>query len=163
MKISNYLVFYAFMYRDRSILNKLSQYNNVFKKTDVYDFIFSDYYNREFGSPLYKELWVMNKYTNGFNDYELKIKSIEVEQHFLKNGKRQINIDPGLVSLSHIILFSTKFVSHRIPLNQGIYAEIELIYENGSYRPLKWTYPDFRTPFIIDFFNKLRKEMKCLR
>jgi hypothetical protein len=43
------------------------------------------------------------------------------------------------------VLATTKDGSHRIPLRDGIYAEVTLVFERGDFRPLPWTYPDYRT------------------
>jgi hypothetical protein len=56
------------------------------------------------------------------------------------------------------VLLTTKNYTHRIYLKHGIYAEVTLYYKDGSFRPWDWTYPDYRTPGYIDFFNRARRE-----
>jgi hypothetical protein len=60
-------------------------------------------------------------------------------------GLRPVNLDPGLLSLARYVLASTKPSAHRVPLSCGIYAELELLYEHGRFRPVEWTYPDYRS------------------
>jgi hypothetical protein len=67
-----------------------------------------------------------------------------------------LNIDPGYLSLEHVILATTKGYTHRPYLRDGIYADLTLIYQKGSYRALEWTYPDYGQPNIIALFNHLR-------
>ena len=71
-----------------------------------------------------------------------------------------MNLDPGLLSLPRFVLATTKESAHRIPLEEGIYAEITLLYEKGSFRPLAWTYPDFRSEGYIVLLNEIRLRYK---
>ena len=41
-------------------------------------------------------------------------------------------------------------------LGNGIHGQTMLVYSNGSYRPLDWTYPDYREASTIAFFNEAR-------
>lgn len=44
--------------------------------------------------------------------------------------KRKVNLDPGYLEPSKLVLASTKNFSHRIYLNQGIYGEVTLLFAN---------------------------------
>jgi hypothetical protein len=72
-----------------------------------------------------------------------------------------VNIDPGLLSLSRFILASSKDGSHRVPLCEGVFAEITLVYERGGYRALPWTYPDYRSSEYLDILAEIRKLYKA--
>ena len=48
--------------------------------------------------------------------------------------KRPVNIDPGYINESRLILASTKDFSHRIYLRDGIYAEVTLNYRKRQIR-----------------------------
>ncbi|MGA1864165.1 MAG: DUF4416 family protein [bacterium] len=72
---------------------------------------------------------------------------------------RKVNIDPGILSLSNVILATTKNRAHRIYLSHGIYAEVTLIYsKTKGWQPLDWTYPDYRIPCTIEFFRAIREK-----
>jgi hypothetical protein len=47
---------------------------------------------------------------------------------------------------------------HRVYLSKGIYADLTLIFQKGSFRPIKWTYPDYADPKIIEFFDGVREQ-----
>ena len=79
------------------------------------------------------------------------------EKKFSKNSLRRINIDPGYLYASKVILASTKDYSHRIYLSGGIFAEDALYYEDKSFQSWPWTYPDYKTKGYIEFFNNLRR------
>jgi hypothetical protein len=37
-----------------------------------------------------------------------------------------------------------------------MYAEVTLIFDKGEWRPLPYTYPDYRQPQYFDFFAQVR-------
>ncbi|MEO0127010.1 MAG: DUF4416 family protein [candidate division WOR-3 bacterium] len=133
----------------------------VIKKSEVIPFIHTTYYNKEMGENLLRQWVLFEKLIYPDLLVDLKHKSNEIENKFLSgNGGRMINIDPGLISLSNIILASTKNYSHRIYLGKGIYAEVTLIYKDHQFRPLEWTYPDYREEKALKFFDECRMVLK---
>ncbi|MDY7035886.1 MAG: DUF4416 family protein, partial [Thermodesulfobacteriota bacterium] len=90
----------------------------------------------------------------------IKLKTNELENSYLEDEKRRINIDPGYISLERMVLATGKNYTHRIYLARGIYADLSLIFHRGSFRPLKWTYMDYADPEIIAYFNDVRKRYK---
>ena len=71
--------------------------------------------------------------------------------------KRPINIDPGYMNESRLILASTKDFSHRIYLRDGIYAEVTLNYRRGRYESFPWTFPDYKSSDYQNFFLTVRE------
>ena len=67
-----------------------------------------------------------------------------------------MNIDPGYLTLSKVVLLTTKDYTHRIYLAGGIYAEVTLRYKSGTFNPWDWTYPDYKTPEYVNIFNHIR-------
>ena len=57
-----------------------------------------------------------------------------------------------------LCIATTKARAHRIYLADGIFADLHLHYQGESFRPLAWTYPDYRTPVALAFFNQARRE-----
>jgi len=89
----------------------------------------------------------------------IKLFTNKLEEKFLWPGssRRKINIDPGYLTLSKLILATTKDFSHRIYLGSGIYAEVTLRYlKNKGFQPWEWTYPDYRSKEYLEIFNQLR-------
>ena len=80
----------------------------------------------------------------------IKRETNDIEDRFREQGLRKVNLDPGLLSLPRFVLATTKDNAHRIPLEGGIYAEITLLFGKGTFRPLPWTYPDFRSENYIE-------------
>ncbi len=92
----------------------------------------------------------------------VKVASNGIEAAASSDGKRRVNVDPGYIALEHLVLGTTKGFAHRIYIGGGIFADLTLIYENGSYRPLKWTYPDYGGDRLVGLFNGWREDYKGL-
>ena len=134
-----------------------AKFGPVDMSSSIMDFSHTDYYEEEFGSGL-KRLFLTFKKTLPVNNiFEVKLVTCRLENRFFANNKRQVNIDPGYLSLSKLVLFSTKDYSHRIHLGKGIFAEVTLRFEKHSFMPWPWTYPDYATKEYIDFFNAVRQ------
>jgi hypothetical protein len=73
---------------------------------------------------------------------------------------RVVNIDPGYLTLSKVVLATTKDYSHRLYLRDGIYAEVTLHYESGVWRPWPWTYRDYASGQYSEFFERVRESLK---
>jgi hypothetical protein len=131
-----------------------SKISRVFFTSNIYNFDYSTYYKNEFGDNLKKILLVGERLEiETLNS--LKILSNKIETQYKIDDKRTINIDPGFMTLSKIVLYTTKKYAASIPINEEINAIIELVFENSSYQPLNWTYPDYSK--LIPFFNSVRK------
>lgn len=88
---------------------------------------------------------------------EHKVWADQIEKKFVEGQSlRPLNLDLGLLTLENMILATGKSFAHRIYLGRGVYADLNLQYENKSMRPLPWTYPDYAHPEFIQFFNWLR-------
>ena len=69
---------------------------------------------------------------------------------------RPINIDPGYVSMTKLVLASTKNREHRIYLRDGIYAEVTLAFRDQDWQPMPWTYADYQRRDVRDFLKLAR-------
>jgi hypothetical protein len=72
---------------------------------------------------------------------------------------RPVNLDPGIIEPSKLVLATTKNYSHRIYIGHKMFAEVTLIYEKGAWRHFDYTYPDYRQPGYHDFFTKVRNRL----
>ena len=126
-------------------------------ETKFLAFDHTDYYASESGVNLKRLFLSFKKLINPAQLPRIKVFTNKLETRFSKGGKRGINIDPGYVDLAKLVLASTKDFSHRIYLGCGIFAEITLQFRDKSFRPLGWTYPDYKSKDYIDIFNNLRK------
>jgi hypothetical protein len=124
------------------------------------DFVWSDYYKEEMGEGL-KRVFVVYKNLVQ-RDHIVKVKRFtdEIEKSYMLQNKRTVNIDPGLICAENIILATNKPFFHRIYLGDGVYAEVTLFFKNNTYNPIEsWTYPEYRSTPVLDFFNSARSLM----
>jgi len=126
--------------------------------SDVLPFHFTDYYAKEMGNDLFRRFITFASLISRALLPEIKQRTNRLEEKYsTPGGHRKINIDPGYLCLEHVILATTKGYTHRPYLQEGIYADLTLIYRNKSYQPLEWTYPDYRQAEVIRLFNQFRK------
>jgi hypothetical protein len=73
------------------------------------------------------------------------------------DSKRLVNIDPGYLSMTKLVLASTKNREHRIYLRDGIYAEVTLAFRDQVWTSMPWTYADYQRPDVLEFLKLARK------
>ncbi|MDD5421912.1 MAG: DUF4416 family protein [Candidatus Omnitrophota bacterium] len=151
--------------KDVSIFHKVEKrlgrtYGRIDFESGILDFTHTEYYKDEMGEGLKRKFVSFEKPVGLKNIWDAKIETNKLEKRFLVDGNRTVNIDPGYLTLSKLILFSTKDYSHRIYLNRGIFAEITLFYKDRRYNPWPWTYPDYRSKPYIDIFGSIRELYK---
>ena len=69
---------------------------------------------------------------------------------------RPMNLDPGYIAPSRLVLASMKDFSHRIYLGRGVYGEVTLMYRKGLWEALPWTFPDFASGRYDGFLSEAR-------
>ncbi len=124
-------------------------------------FSFSSYYDAEMGPGLQRSLFSIENLVDPSQLASLKETANRMEAATANSEagsfRRTVNLDPGLLSLSRVILATTKASAHRIPLRDGLHAEITLLYRRGGYSALEWTYPDFRSDSFLEWLAELRR------
>jgi hypothetical protein len=130
------------------------------EKNPVAPFLHTNYYEKEMGKNLMRTFILFGVPIDRESLPDIKVITNEIEQSFTSDGKRTVNIDPGYVALEHVILATTKGYAHRVHLKNGIYADLTLMYRNGTYRPLEWTYPDYAEADTISLFLRWREHYK---
>lgn len=133
------------------------KFGDVDFRSPVLAFNHTDYYEKEFGKNLKRKFLSFNKLVEPETLAKIKLYTNRIEDKFRRQEKRQINIDPGYLTDSKLILATTKNFRHRIYLEKGIYAEVTLYYAAGNFHPWEWTYPDYKTKEYIDIFNQIRR------
>jgi hypothetical protein len=123
-------------------------------------FFHSDYYEKEMGTDLSRQFLLFRPLASRGQLPEVKLRTNEIEARHTREGKRMVNIDPGYIALEHVVLATTKGYAHRLYLGEGIFGDLTLMFEKGSYRGLPWTYPDYRSEEIIFLYNGWRQRYK---
>jgi hypothetical protein len=125
--------------------------------SEVRPFDYTGYYEKEMGRPLFRRWGTFNKLAPQDRLAEIKWQAIEIEKQWLADGRRQLNLDPGLLTAERLVLATGKNYSHRLYLGQGIFGDLTLIFFKGSFHSLPWTYPDYKDEPSIWMFNKIRE------
>jgi hypothetical protein len=119
-------------------------------------FDFTDYYEEEFGKPLKRKLICFDKPVDPEKIADVKLTTNKIEDVFREGGKRTVNIDPGYVTEAKLVLLTTKDYNHRVYLGKRIFAESTLYFQDGTFKPWPWTYPDYGSEALIAYFNEVR-------
>jgi hypothetical protein len=123
----------------------------------VLPFEFTDYYESEMGDGLVRK-WVAFTGLRERGYLPLaKHLAIQVERDLAQGEQRTVNIDPGYVDDAQVVLATAKNFSHRIYIGMGYYAEVTLIYRDKDFRPVEWTYPDYKSAAGLEFFRRARE------
>jgi hypothetical protein len=129
-------------------------------RSRVFPFATTDYYEKEMGPNLKR----------GFLSFERLIppdslSAVKLQTNILEGEVRAaaaadyrvVNLDPGILTSSALIMATTKNFAHRVPLSGGIYAHLEFLFTKTGVKTLDWTYPDFRGQGYQEFFLDVRK------
>ncbi|MEW6352560.1 MAG: DUF4416 family protein [Thermodesulfobacteriota bacterium] len=125
------------------------------------EFGFTTYYEKEMGPGIRRWLWIFEQLVDRERLFHIKCLTNRLEQLYTIEGRRQFNLDPGLLSLENLVLATGKNRANRIYLRDGIFADLTLMYVAGRYRPLEWTYPDYADARLLEILNRLREGYKC--
>lgn len=149
---------------EKCLKTALEAIDSNFGKTDflsdVWPFDQTDYYKDETGENILRQFVSVEKLIAPAGLAEIKHKTNKLEQKLatqLNIGlPRPVNLDPGVIEPSKLVLATTKNYSHRIYIGNKIYAEVTLVFDKGCWKPFDYTYPDYRQQCYFDFFEKVR-------
>jgi hypothetical protein len=137
------------------------------ERTGVAPFSQSNYYCPEMGETLLRYFLFFAPLRGRDTLAEMKLETNRIEALHSVDGRRLVNIDPGYVALEQMVLATTKGFAHRIYLSGGIFADLTLAFENGTYHGLPWTYPDYGSQEFVSLLNRWRedykRELRCQR
>ncbi len=158
-------LFLAIMYTDTSIMEEaLDSCKARFGDIDIQCGPlevnrFTNYYDAEMGKDIKKLYIFFNELINRGELAAIKTFTNTIEQRFIKNKSRLVNLDPGYLSIDKLVLATTKDFYQRMYLSEGIFAEITLHYQKGRYRYFSWTYPDYKDRDVQTFFEQARAQL----
>lgn len=142
---------------DRAQVRLAKHFGPVDFVSEMLPFEHTDYYASEFGEHLIRRFVTFQELIHPARLAEIKTLTNALEKEWSVEGKRRINLDPGYVSASKLVLATTKDHAHRIYLDQGIYAEVTLRFCRKAFHPWPWTYPDYASPSYLQLFKEIRQ------
>lgn len=107
-------------------------------------FTVTDYYEDEMGPGLSRLIVSFEPLTGPTRIVAAKLACAETEERFVSGRGRRVNIDCGYIDYFKVVLASFKEGPQKIYLGDGVYADPVLMYHEGSFEALAWTFPDFR-------------------
>lgn len=126
-------------------------------------FSWTDYYDAEMGSGIIRRFYAFRPLVDPQRLADIKLQACAWESKWTAAGSRNINIDPGLLNLSRVVLATTKDRAHRIPLQKGIFGEVTVLFRRNSVEALPWSYPDYRSAEYAEILREMRNLYKKLR
>jgi hypothetical protein len=134
-------------------------------ESEDFPFTSTDYYEAELGEDVLRRFVFFEGLASTERLAEIKRLTNDIEGRIgldfgLPAGSRAVNIDPGYITLSKLVLATTKDHAHRIYIQQGIYAEVTLKFEGGGWRAWPWTYPDYAATTYHSAFTRARDRLK---
>ena len=121
-------------------------------------FDFTTYYKEEMGASLKRRIFSFKTLIDQPAIVKIKLDTNRMEKRWSRDGNRRINLDPGYLLAERLVLATGKNFSHRIYLDKGIYADLTLVFQQGAYHALPWTYPGYQQPELQMFFAKVRSK-----
>ena len=132
-------------------------------RSEIFPFVWTEYYNAEMGSPIYRRFLSFAGLIEAPTVVDAKIAANELETKMAEKYpcvRRPVNLDPGYMEQSKIVLASTKNFFHRILIARGIYAEVTLHYHDRRWKSFPWTFPDYGSETYHPFFTALRESYR---
>jgi hypothetical protein len=135
----------------------VDKFGDIERIDGPYPFDYTKYYNDEMGENIQKFFLTFDQLVSPDQLAEIKELTNLIEEEWSRGDKRSLNLDPGFLSETRFILATTKDRGHRVPLKNGIYAEVTLIYMHKEFQTLPWTYADFCDLKYRTLLKEIRK------
>ena len=110
-------------------------YGTIDSKSERFPFIWTRYYDETMGQPIYRYFLGFENLIDPSSIADIKVATNELESAFVSEWTqvtRPVNLDPGYIEESKLVLASTKNFYHRILVARSIYAEVTLHFEKGG-------------------------------
>jgi len=131
--------------------------------SEVWPFDKTDYYKDQTGQHILRQFVSIERLVKPGKLAKIKHITNKLEQKLAAKLAlplpRPVNLDPGIIETSKLVLATTKNYSHRIYIGKKMYAEVTLLFDKGRWKPLDYTYADYRQQHYFDFFDKVRTRL----
>ncbi len=138
----------------------IAEWGSTDLESQAFPFDLTAYYEPEMGPDLKRRFVSFAGLTASETLPAVKLRTIDLEESVRRETGalgRPVNIDPGYLTASALVMATAKDFSHRIPLERGIYAHLEFLFTKTGVKTLDWTYPDFRSGPCQGFFRTVRE------
>jgi hypothetical protein len=129
----------------------------------VYPFDLTEYYKEQAGPNILRQFLAIEQLIDPGQMADIKHKANQIEKELAESLKtpfsRPVNLDPGYVEPSKLVLASTKNFAHRVYIGTGIWAEVTLTYNRGIWQVYPYTFPDFKSGRYNTFLSEVREKL----
>jgi hypothetical protein len=117
----------------------------------------STFYEQEMGRGLLRRFVSFANLRAPGDLAALKVQTNQIEDNYrIDDLRRRVNLDPGYIDAYKVVLASTKNAGQRLYLGSGIYGEATLLFHDGAFHGLEYTYRDYLWPETLRFLIRLR-------
>lgn len=142
---------------ESALLTALEErYGRVDYRGDPHPFAATDYYEDEMGPDLHRTIVSFEPLGAPDGLAPAKLASAGIEERFAEGGNRRVNVDLGYMDFFKVVLASFKEGPQKVYLGEGVYADPVLIFREGEWRPLEWSFPDFKVGAYRHDFQSIR-------
>lgn len=143
-----------------TVVGHLQQsYGPVDLESEIFPWNTTTYYREEMGENLLRKFVTFERFISPEELVRIKLATNALEVAFSSaSSARCVNLDPGYLDATKLVLASTKNQAHRLYVAQGIYAEVTLLYHHGAFHPFVYTYADYRWPETHAFLQQARAQ-----
>lgn len=131
--------------------------------SEAWTFDQTDYYTKEIGPEVLRQFVSIERLIHPGDLAAIKHRTNEIERKLAETlatpYPRPVNLDPGVIEPSKLILASTKNFAHRIYIGMQMYAEVTLVFDKGQWRTLPYTFPDYYRPEYHEFLSRVRSRL----
>ena len=126
----------------------------------MWDFTQTQYYQDEMGQQVQRQFVTVRDLIHPERLAAIKHQTNQMERDLAQelglNLPRPVNLDPGIVEPSKLVLATTKNFSHRIYIGGNMYAEVTLMFHKGQWQALPFTFPDYASGRYFEFLSQVR-------
>ena len=132
-------------------------------ESPAWPFSHTEYYAEETGKEILKKFVTVEKLIapDSLAAIKHKTNKMEVKLAGMPDSglSRPVNLDPGYIEPSKLVLANTKNFSHRIYIGKKMWAEVTLIYSKGRWTTFEYTFPDHKEQRYHNFFSQVREKL----
>ncbi len=129
----------------------------------IYPFDMTGYYHQQAGAEILRQFISIENPIDPGQLASIKHQTNRIEQELAASLKtpypRPVNLDPGYIEPSKLVLASTKNFAHRIYIGDSMWAEVTLTYNKGLWQVYPYTFPDFKSGRYNDFLSQVREKL----
>ena len=140
-----------------------AEFGQIDLESPIWPFTQTEYYKEQAGGNILRQFVTLEKLIDPGRLAEVKLITNKIEQDLSEQLglalPRPVNLDPGTLEPSKLVLASTKNFSHRIYIGENIYAELTLSFIKGKWQSYQYTFPDFKQSTYHQFLTKVREKL----